>query len=284
MSLIRMLRTSQMTLTHTFFVDGVATAPTGTLQAAVTRASDGTAVAGSPFTYTVSGTTSSFTLPPQASLDLLTVDWTGTIGGAPVTGRDYLEVVGGFLFDLPTAVARYSLSAYTFAQLAAERIDVEQECERICRRAFVPRFAWEKLNGSGTPQLHVLWPYLRAVRAVRVGGVAWSAPDVAALGFADHGVITRPGGAVWPAGAGNVIVEYEHGADVPPAEISNMSMSRLKSKLAQPKSGIPERSLSYTTVDGGVYRLSTPSADATGIPDVDAAYQRYQRKRRAVFA
>lgn len=284
MSLIRMLRTSQMTLTHTFFVDGVATAPTGTLQAVVTRAADGTAVAGSPFTFTVAGTLCSFTLAPQASLDLLTVDWTGTIGGATVTGRDYLEVVGGFLFDLPTAVARYNLAAYTFAQLAAERTDVEQECERICRRAFVPRFAWETHNGSGTPQLGVLWPYVRKVRAVRVGGVAWSAGDVAALGFADHGVLTRPGGALWPAGAGNVVVEYEHGSDLPPGEVGDAAMTRLRSRLAAPKSGIPDRAQSYTVADGGVYRLSMPGAEATGIPDVDAVYQRWGRRRRAVFA
>lgn len=279
-----MLRTSLLTPQHVFYVDGVATAPTGILQAVVTRTADGTTVAGSPFTYTVTGTTCAFTLTSQDSLDVLTVDWNGTVGGDPVTARDYVEVVGGFLFDLPTAVARYNLSAYTFAQLAAARIDVEQECERICRRAFVPRFAFEKHNGSGTSQLRVLWPYLRAVRAVRVAGVAWSAPDVAALGYADHGVITRPGGAIWPAGAGNVVVEYEHGSDVPPMEIGNMAMARLRSKLAQPKSGIPERALSYTTADGGSYRLSSASAETTGIPDVDAAYQSYQRKRRAVFA
>lgn len=284
MTLIRMLRTSLLTPTHVFYVDGVATAPTGTLQAVVSRTADGTAVAGSPFTYTVSGTTCSFTTSSQDSLDLLTVDWTGTVAGDPMVARDYIEVVGGFLFDLPTAVARYGLSAYSWPQLAAERVDVEQECERICRRAFVPRFTYETHNGSGTPQLGVLWPYIRTVRAVRVAGVAWSAGDVAAVAKSDHGVLTRPGGAIWPAGAGNAVVEYEHGSDVPPAEISNMAMSRLRSKLAQPKSGIPERSLSYTTVDGGVYRLSTPSADATGIPDVDAAYQRWRRKPRAVFA
>lgn len=283
MSLIRMLRTSQMTLQHTFTVDGVATAPTGTLQAVVARASDGTSISGSPFTYTVSGTTCSFTLPAQAALDLLTVDWTGTVNGAAVTARDFVEVVGGFLFDLGTARARHNLAAYSFAQLADGRVDVEQECERICRRAFVPRFAFEAHTGSGTAQLGVRWPSIRKVRAVTVSGTALSAPDVAALGYAEHGVITRPAGGLWPAGAA-IAVEYEHGWDFPPGEVGDAAMLRLRSRLAQPKSGIPDRAQSYAVADGGVYRLTMPGATATGIPDVDAVYQRWYRKPRAVFA
>ncbi len=283
MTLIRMLRTSQMTLSHTFTVDGTATAPTGTLQAAVTRTADGTSITGSPFTYSVTGTTCTFTLPAQTSLDLLTVDWTGTIAGAVVTARDYVEVCGGFLFDLTTARTRHSLGAYSFAQLADGRTDVEQECERICRIAFVPRFAYESHTGSGTAVLGVRWPAVRAVRAVKVSGVAWSAPDVAALGFAEHGVIVRSGGAVWPAGV-PVVVEYEHGLDVPPGEVDDAAMLRLASRLGRPKSGIPDRAQSYAVADGGVYRLSLPGADATGIPDVDATYQRWRRRPRAVIA
>ncbi len=286
MSLIRMLRTSQMTMSHTFSVDGTATAPTGTLQAVVTRTADGTAVSGSPFTYTMSGTTCAFALPAQAALDLLTVDWAGAVAGAVVTARDYVEVCGGFLFDLNTAKTRHNLGAYSFAQLADGRTDAEQECERICRLAFVPRFAHESHTGSGMATLGVGWPAIRAIRSVKVSGVAWSAGDVAALQYLDHGVIVRPAGAVWPAGA-PVAVEYEHGLDVPPGEVGDAAMLRMASRLGRSKSGIPDRAQSYAVADGGVYRLSMPSAEATGIPDVDATYQRWSRggkKRRAVFA
>jgi len=283
MTLIRVLRTSQMTLSHTFYVDGAATAPTGTLQAVVTRTADGTTVSGSPFTYSVTGTTCTFALPAQASLDTITVDWTGTVAGAVVTARDYVEVVGGFLFDLGTAKTRHSLGTYTFAQLADGRTDVEQECERICRLAFVPRFAFETHTGSGTAVLGVRWPAVRAVRSVKVSGVAWSAPDVAALQCLDHGAIARPAGAVWPAGV-PVVVEYEHGLDVPPGEVGDAAMLRMASRLGRPKSGIPDRAQSYAVADGGVYRLSMPGAEATGIPDVDATYQRWRRRPRAVFA
>lgn len=280
MTLIRVLRTAQVTLSHTFFVDGDATAPTGTLQAAVKRAADGTTVAGSPFTYTVSGTTCSFALPAQAQLDKVTVDWSGTIAGATVTARDFVEIVGGFFFGLTEVKVNQS---YTTDDLAAARIEVEDECERICRRAFVPRFEYEQLVGSGTARLGTIRNELRTLRAVIVDGVAWSAPDVAAVIPLPHGVLRRPGGALWPADA-SIVVEYEHGWDYPPPGIVTAAKRRMKSLLTGPSSGVPERAQSFTSPEGGIYRLSMPDDENTGIPDVDAAYHRWARRRKAVFA
>lgn len=283
MTLLRVQKTVQVTLSHTFFVDETATAPTGTLQATVKRL-DGTAIAGSPFTYTVAGTTCSFALPAQANLDTLTVDWAGTVAGAAVTARDVVEIVGGFFFGLGEARTEFALgAAYTTDKLAAKRIEVEDECERICRRAFVPRFAYEELAGSGTERLAVKHTELRTVRAVTVDGVAWSAEDVAAIIPTPWGVLRRPGGALWPQDA-SIVVEYEHGLDYPPEEVRQASMLRLRTKLGASKSNLPRNATTYTVPDGGTYRLTNPDLEHTGDVDVDAVYQRYARRRKAVFA
>lgn len=287
MSLLRVLVTTEVTLTHTFYVDEVATAPTGTLQAAVKRL-DGAPIAGSPFTYVVSGTTCSFALPEQATIDMLTVDWTGTLAGAIVSVRDYVELVGGFLFGLAEARTKHPSLAntvtYPSSLLASKRIEVEQECETICRRAFVPRFARETLSGNDTDRLPTFHSELRTVRAASIAGVALTGTALTGLGVTDFGVIKRPGGAVWPAGTGNVVVEYEHGLDYPPADLSEAAILRLRSRIAYTLSGIPDRAISFAVAEGGTFRLSMPSKQQTGVPDVDGVYEKYTRQQRAVFA
>ena len=284
MTLLRIQQTVQVTLTHTFVVGETPTAPTGTLEATVKRAADGTAISGSPFTYSVAGTECSFALPAQANLDILTVDWAGTVAGAALVARDTVEIVGGFYFGLGEARTEFALAAaYTTEKLAAKRLEVEDECERICRRAFVPRFAYQTLTGSGTERLAVKHSELRTLRAVTVDGVAWATGDVSAVILSEHGVLRRPAGALWPQDA-SIVVEYEHGLDFPPEEVKQASMLRLRSKLGLAKSNVPRNALSYTVQDGGTYRLTTPGRDSTGDPDVDAAYQRHARYRRAVIA
>jgi hypothetical protein len=295
MSLVRILRTVAVTVTHTFTVDETPTDAAGTVTATLKRL-DGTVVntaaaghPGPPGVYT-------YAVPPQASLDWLTLDWSGTLGGSSILSvQDRVEIVGGFLFGAGEARAAHR---QTFANhttwptvgLATKAVLVEEECEGICRQAFVPRFARAVLSGTGSDRLTIpqVPPYkptmLRSLRAVIVGGVAWSAPDVAAVGLSDSGVLTRPGGAAWPAGQRNIVIEYEHGWDLPPEEIRDAGILRLRSRLTSTSSGIPDRASSFTVVDGGVYRLSTPDRQRTGIPDVDAAYARYTRPRRAVFA
>ncbi len=202
MSLVRILKTTQQTLTHVFTVDEVATDITGTCTATLKRL-DGATVNTAAATRTALGTYT-YPVPAQANLDALTLDWSGTLAGAAISVRDYIEIVGGHIFGLAEGRGAHSglasLVTYPPALLAAKRIAVEQECERICRQAWVPRFERELLSGTGTNRLPVSRMVLRAVRAVSVDGVAWSAPDVAAIGVSDHGILFRPSGAIWPAG------------------------------------------------------------------------------------
>lgn len=292
-SLVRVLVTSAVTLSHTFAVDGAAADAGGPVTVAVKRL-DGTAVtSGTASQGTPSDGIYTFLLPAQATLDTLTVDWTGAFGGVAFTDRDFVEVVGGFLFGLPEA---YSMRPvldpvkYPPAMVAAKRIEVEQACERICGQAFVPRFSRIALSGRGQARLviprseHGGHTMLRAVRSITVTGVAWSAPDVAAVGFSDTGVLTRPGGTPWPAGSRNIVVEYEHGLDYPPEEVSTAGIVHLRSRLTPGDTTIPYRAISFQAAEGGTYRLSTPSADRTGIPDVDAVYARHPGPKRTAFA
>lgn len=295
MSVIRVLRTAAATLTRTLFVDETATDASGPVTVSVSRTADGAVVAAGTASH---GTTGVYTYilpggpaaPSSATwqLDELTVMWTGTVAGATVSLYDEAEVVGGYLFGLAEARASDAsladLSKYPTSALAACRVEVEQECERICRRAFVPRFGRDILSGDGGPRLGAKRSELRVLRAVSVSGVAWSALDVAAVGLSEHGVLTRPGGAPWPAGVQNVVVEYEHGWDRPPEMIRTAAKLRLRSKLNAARSGIPDRASSYTSSEGAVFRLSMPGPESTGIPEVDGPYQTFARRRRSVVA
>jgi hypothetical protein len=291
-SLIRILVTTEVTLTHTFYVDETPTDASGAVTATLKRL-DGTTVTSGTATHPGPTGVYTFVIPEQATVDTLTLDWSGTLAGAVVSVRDHVEVVGGFLFGLAEARAAHTsladTTAYPSSLLAAKRLEVEQECERICRRAFVPRFARVTLSGNDQdrlplPNLDGRGSEIRSIRAVEVDGTAWAAGDVTALGFTDFGTIKRPGGALWPAGTGNIVVEYEHGLDYPPSELSEAAILRLRSRIAMPLSGVPDRAVSFTVTEGGTFRLSMPGKQQTGIPDVDAVYERHTRQQRAVFA
>lgn len=286
MSLIRVLKSAAAALTHTFYVDETATDASVGVTVAVTRL-DGTAVSSGAATHPGLGQYA-YTVPGQANLDTLIVTWTATsIGGAVVTAVDYIEVVGAYLFGIAEARALappLSSVTYPTAMLSAVRLEVEQEAERICRQAFVPRYARETLSGNGTDRLGTSHSMLRTLRSVTVSGVAWTAPVLATVAVSDSGMLRLPLGGVWPEGAGNIVVELEHGMDYPPEEIRTAGMTRLRSRLTPTSSGVPDRAVSWNTQDGGTFRISMPGPESTGVPAVDAVYGRYTRQPRAVFA
>lgn len=281
MTLVRVLRTEQRTLTRRIYSDETLVDAAGPVTVQVARL-DGTVLTSGTATDEAGTGVYSFVLTggPAApasvtwQLDTLVVTWTGTIGGAAVTlPPDYVEVAGGHLFGLAEARAVHKTLAdtarYPTELLADTRIAVEQECEEICGRGFVPRFARVAATGTGRRTLTLPRSDVRAVRSVTVDGVA----EAASATVTDSGVLTRGGVLRWPTE--RIVVEFEYGADYPPSEISDAAITRLRSKLTQVSSNIPDRAMSYTVVQGGVYRLSTPSARRTGIPEVDAVYDRY---------
>jgi hypothetical protein len=291
MSLVRVMRTAAATLTRTVYVDETPTDMAAPPAVTVTRLDGTVVVSGTAtkpgsttgiYTYTLPGGPTS---PGSATwqLDHLDVTWAGSLAGAAVTMVDRVEVVGGFLFGLAEARASdpslASQTTYPTAALAAARVLVEQECELICRQAFVPRFRRYVTNGTGLRALQLPDPHLRVLRAAKVAWVtgqplvALGAGDLANTVVTDEGVAVR-GYNIWPFGTGNVLFEYEYGPDQPPEDLRQAAMARLRYRLNTNRSGLPSNVSSYTTQEG-TFRVMQPGARRTGDPEVDAVYQRY---------
>lgn len=296
----RVQRTAATTLTHTWYAPGTETLtdPTGTPTCTVTAA-DGTAVASGAVTLVGGGTgQTTSVLAGQANTNLLTVAWTATVAGASMTEYDTVEIVGGFFFTIPEGrasdVSLADTEKYTTTDLEWARAATEFECEQICDRAFVTRFAYVILDGTGTSQLVLQHPdegrSVRDVRTVRSVAMAvevdetftaFTAAELADLAMSRDGTLRRASFDVFTGGWQNIRVGYDYGLQTPlPADLKRAALTRFRTWCNVAKSGIPDRATSYTTVDGTSYRIALPGAFATGILDVDAAYSRYSRRAR----
>lgn len=291
--LTRVAKTSAAVLSHTFRVDETATDSTTTVTYAVTDA-NGTAVTSGNATHGATGVYT-FALPSQAQLSLLTVAWSATISGASVVEYDQVEVVGGFFFTLAEGrgsdASLADTSKYPTSDLMDKRTEVEQECEAICDRAFVPRYARVVVDGTGHSDLVLTHPgpdrtvaHVRTIRSVKMAPradqtfVAFTVAELAALRVAADGTLRRLDGAVFTEGFANLVVEYEYGLDAPPEDLQQATLRRFRSRLNMNKTAIPDRATSFSLTDGGAFRLSMPGAWMTGIPDVDGPYARYSRR------
>lgn len=108
--------------------------------------------------------------------------------------------------------------------------------------------------------------------------VVFTAAQLSALVIDDDFKIQRNDGGVWNEGRRNVVIEYECGWDAPPGELATASLIRLRSLLNRQFSSVPDRATSFVTEGGTTFRLDTPHAFATGIPEVDAVYNRYSTR------
>ncbi len=276
--------------------DGTPVAASGVLTVGVTQA-DGTVVlAAGTATTTASGTgnyTVALTAAQTVSLNLLTATWTDAGNSRVVTTKH--EIVGGFYFSL--AEARASSASlindtvkYPDALVLTTRQEVEEEAERICDVAFVPRYNRVTLDGIATPEIILPNNKIRTVRSIRIypvpGGstfTAVSASTLAGLRIDDDGMIHRTDFGFFDEGRGNIVIEYEHGYDAPPADVRRAGFTRLRSRLNFDISGVNERATTFTAENGQSYKLSTADAYRTGIPEVDAAYERYSYRDRGAL-
>lgn len=287
MSIIRVLRTAKTTLSRTFYLDEVATDATGNVVVTITR-EDGTVVQG-PTNATGPDANHVYTLPFQGSdtLDRLTVTWAATVAGdAVILDQDVMDITGGFYFGLAEARSvdvvfgtAAGLLRYPLADVIEVRAQTEDECELICGQSFVPRFEREILTGDGDRPLRLRWPWLRKVRALTVQGVAATAPQLADIGADPLGLIRTVGG--WPAGNGNIVVEYEHGLNRPPTDLVRAARVRWRSLMFErrTRSPLPNRSESYERTEAGLVKYGKETPFGTGIPSVDAVYGRHLSPR-----
>lgn len=271
--LIRILRTAGTVVTHTFTVDEVATNASGPVTFVLYRV-DGSIVDSG--TATPSGPTGQYevAVDGRPTVDLLRLEFTGTIAGSVVTVPYWIEVVGAFMISLdrmrnikpPLSTVTYSLT-----DLLNARTGAEYECERITGRSFVPRFGRVKLDGSGGSYLVLDQYHIRTLLKITENGTALQQGEIDAIDGGDSGVLYRRGG--WQWGRGNVVIEFEYGENFAPADVYDAVLMRARQRLTLSETRVPYRAASMTTQDGVVYRLSNPTGEKTGIPEVDAAYE-----------
>jgi hypothetical protein len=267
----RILKGTNATLKVTFMVDGVVTDPTPATATVTIIGADGTAlVTAAPavhgtvgvFTYTLSG-------GAIANVDNLTARWTSALG----TVETYVEVVGGFLFslfDLKSDVAGKTTDEYVTA-----RTDAEDALEQACGCAFVPRLRTQTFSGSGALTAVLDRPFVRAIRSVRIGGVALTVSELLALRFSTAGTLYHQSG--WTAGYGNAVVVYEHGMDRPPQRVGRACRTLAKINLT--RGPLSDRATQDVT-EFGTVNLATPGmfGSTFGIPEVDEVVREYDMR------
>lgn len=285
MELTRVVVGQAVTLRHTFLLDEETPVDVSAGSVAVVvRDPAGAAVASGTATHGGTGVYT-FVLPPQPAVTLLTVTWTGTISGNLTTVTDLVEVTGGTFFTIAYIRNADTQLAdpveFPTAALVAARLETEIECEDICGRAFVPRYWRETLDGTGTSDVLLGKPDVRTIRSAAVSPraglppAAFTADQLAALAVTADGMLRRTDSGFWTEGIANVVLEAEFGLDSPPQPLREAALVRLRSLANKHRSMVPDRASSFTSVDGGTYRLTLPKRKSTGIPDVDAVYARY---------
>lgn len=263
---------------------GEPAAPTGAVTVEVVAADGteilpaGTATAGAD----ANPRTVALTAAQNDQLDWLTATWTDGDSEHATT----VEVVGGFYFTVAEARASDASLAdtvkYSNALILATRREVEEEFEEICQQAFVPRYGEATLSGSGRAVTRFPVRELRMVRSLRTYTDAttftsWTAEDLASLEFDRYGDVTARSGTVFARGDRNLSATFEHGHERPPAGIKRAALQRLRARMNEALTSIPDRATSFSVAEGGTYRLDTAGALKTGQPEVDAALAKYPR-------
>jgi hypothetical protein len=249
--------------------------------------SDGSEVL-APGTATVTvGTARTVTVPlaEMVATDLLTATW--AVDGVDVASST-VEVVGGVYLSVSAIrqleTALTDAGAYPDTAVKAARAEVETMFEDVCRRAFVPRFRVDVLEGCGGPNLVVRRPDVRSVRWVKVtdSNGAERSLDVSQIAADDVGVLRRFGLYQWPYG--RITVGYEYGFDQPPADMLRAVVVAVRARLNLFRSGVPDRAVSFQQIDGGTVTLATPGTYGwvTGIPEVDEVIKRYRFREASV--
>lgn len=278
-------------LLEVFFTDQdgePASAPT-TVTVGITRG-DGTELV-APLTATVDDTTNTagrytyaLAATGTALLNWLTVTWTS--GTTVLT--TLVEVVGGVYFTVAQARARISSLVesdpnYSTANIVAARNVLEDEFEKVCGAAFVPRYRRVRVTPSNYRWCLLPDPLVRTVRSVtldRAGDLtAFTAPQLAGIVIDEAGLLLDTGS--FGFGYQNVIVEYEHGFARPPRAIQDVAFTRLRELVNSDTSGIPDRATSFVSVDGANFRLDTADIDGPANPEIRAVLARYDYKRLA---
>ncbi len=276
----RIVKDSGTLLYGYFYVDGVLTSASGTVSVVVTK-EDGTSVTSGTATSVAVGTYS-FSLPVQTSCNVLTVAWTGNVGGLTSTIRTRVEVVGGRYCTLAEVRALDGLSDTNLFPVATLEDAIRYAEDTIDRYIGVPythRYARETFDGdgSGSIMLHHTKPY--RLLSVKENGTSVSFTDWALY---DHGLVVRDDGFfATPAGsyiAGkNIEIQYEYGYEYPPDDIAWCARTLARYYCVELFNRLPDRSTAIQNEYGTVnLAMAGGQGRPTALPDVNAILNRYR--------
>lgn len=277
MDVERILRNTPSTLSVIFYGDASPVDADGAVTVTITKPDGSVLVnnAGTSHGPALSGKYS-YNLAPQVDLRQLKVNWTGLFSGVSATLTTFVEIVGGFYFTLYEArnsdpvIAGNSVK-YTNDMLEEGRLFVETEFERICKRAFVPRGAYETFAGTNSPYLILENPEITRVTSLKVDGVDWTSK---VFNYDLTRTLQIVDGNYFPSsiyGESNISIEYEYGQIAVPADIKRAALKRLRSVVIGSTGRIDERATMMTVPEFGAFSLATPGmrGSFTGLPEVD---------------
>ena len=285
----RVLRNTAATVSVTFYNGTTAVEADGAITVVVKKA-DGSTLLSTTATNQPAVGVYSVVIPAQTALNFLTLSWTGSFTGTPVTIQSEVEIVGGFFFslgELRTYESAFSnLTNYPDSRLADARDQVEAEFEDICRRAFVPRY-WREASIEIDPDEYMIW--LEKPEATVFTVLKQNNQDL--LSYYNSGYLIRdknsPRGIHVINTAVNlfnydtmyypITAEYEYGLTQVPIPIKQKALKRAKQLLLGQRSTIDERATTMLLPDIGQVNLATPGerGSETGVPDIDVVLRRY---------
>jgi hypothetical protein len=271
----RVLRNTNATLEVTFYVAGLATDADAAVTVDVTRA-DGTAFAtGASASHPGVGRYT-YTLAPQANLEYFTLVWSGAFTAVTQKITTHTEIVGAFyapVNDIRAMAGLANTTTYPTAALEEARQWFEDLAEQYCGRAFVPRFARDVLDGTGTGELLLMNRLPRKLLSVKADGTTVS--PFSAWGLYPSGVVMRTTGVgagtsgFFNYGYNNVEITYEHGEDEPDLELREAALRAIQYRLLGNQLGLPAEAISASVDVRGPLTFGGGGTRPTGIPEVD---------------
>lgn len=293
----RVQRNTAATISVTFYNGTTAVEADGAVTV-VAKKADGTTLFSTSATNEAAVGVYSVIIPPQATLNILTLTWSGTFTGTAITMESVVEIVGGFYFSIAELRGYESQFAnttkYPNSKLTETRAYVETEFEDICHRAFVPRFYRETgmvadyssgpVSSSPGVSSGLLWtekPELIRINSVFVNDVdqsAWIAANYFKKDKYSPRALVVSDSALSVFYATDVTMEYEYGMTQVPLPIKQKALKRAKQMLLGQSSTMDERATTMLIPDVGTVNLATPGlrGSETGVPDIDVVLNRYK--------
>lgn len=274
----RVIRGTSATISITFRVDGTPTDPSPDSATVRVVREDGTELVAST-AATEAGTgkfTYALTPTHTAQLDVLTAEWTATLSAQVQTVRTKIEIVGEMLCSIAeiTDALPSGVTAST-DEVKAEHVRAESWLEDTCGVAFRPRYARERLDGSGGVDLLVSNPRPITLVAVTIDDTALTTEERDAVEVYESGTLYRASG--WASGRRNVEIKYEHGYPIVPAPVNRAAIKLARFFLTPDPSNRDERATRIET-DEASYSLVTPGVRGAilSIPEVNAVIEQYR--------